>query len=381
MQSPIAAGVAMAGASPASSPAGLMGLLAAPRTDTVALERALGDLPKNGVPALLDRIAWHRIDGLAHRALERLGGEARAGWLFKSLKRRAQRCAAATLSQGLALAEVLEALDRHSIPVAVMRGLRTIELLYRDPGLRPFEDHDLLVLPADLDAARAAVGRLGFEEAAHGYFRRGGVFIDLHSDPLGARRRPTRDLVFPLRAAPILSRAMPGLVAGSPALLPEREDELILLGVHLVKHSFDRLVRIADVAHLLAEAAGPLKWDVVRHRAERSRTHPLLCRAAEAAALLGVEVPEALRAERTGPAERWLMTRVTALRPVPYTGEILMTLAARGAAARLRFVLDAVLPAGEGPRGAWNRTAHFPRRAAHLARTTLGQITQWRTGR
>ena len=375
-----AAGTRVPDTTPARS-AGLLEALAAPSPDPEFLRRVLDALPEGAVPALLDRISWHRIDGLAHRALVRIGRGDDGGWLARSLRRRAQRCAAATLAQGLALAEVLDGLDRGSIPAAVMRGLRMVESVYGDPSVRPFEDHDLLVLPGDFDAARAAIRRMGFDEPVPGYFRRGGVFLDLHADPLGARRRPTRAAVFPLHAAPILARAVPGRVAGAPALLPEAEDELILTGVHLVKHSFDRLVRIADIAHFLAVRSAALRWDVLAARAVATRTLPLLCRAAEAAAPLGVPVPPALRAAHRSPAEAWLMRRAAALRPLPYTGEVLMLLAARGAGARLRFLLDAILPAGEAPGDAWGRTALFPARALDLARGALRQIGERRPGR
>jgi hypothetical protein len=345
------------------------------------LRRALGGLPASAIPALLERLAWHRIDGLAHRALARLERGAVDPWLFAALQRRARRCAAATLAQGLALAEVLEALDRRSIPVAVMRGVRMVESVYGDPALRPFEDHDLLVPPAHFDAARAALRRLGFDEPAAGYLRRGGVFVDLHSDPLGARRRPTRAVVFALGAAPVLARAVPGRVAGAPALIPESEDELILLGVHLVKHSFDRLIRIADLAHFLAIRGAALRPEVLVRRAGASRTLGLLCRAVEAAGPLGAPAPPVLRAPRAPALERWLMRRVAALQPLPYTGEILMTLAAPGIGARVRFLLDAVLPAGDTPPDAWARTALFPRRAAGLAREALRQLAARRAGR
>jgi hypothetical protein len=362
-------------------PVGLLANLAAPAPDTDRLRRDLGALPEHAVPGLLEAISWHRIDGLAHRALLAAGRDCTSGWLSGSLRRRARRCAAATLAQGLALAEILEALDRASIPAAVMRGLRTIESVYGDPSLRPFEDHDLLVLPGDFDAAGAAIRRLGFDQPAAGYFRRGGVFVDLHADPLGARRRPTRAAVFSLPAAAILGRAAPGRVAGSPALLADAEDDFILLAVHLVKHSFDRLVRTADVAHVLAHRSARLRWDVLIDRAAASRTLPLLCRAAEAAAALGVAVPEPLREARPPRAVAWLMRRVTRLRPLPYTGEMLMLLSAPGAGARLRFLIDAVVPAGESPAGAWRRTALFPRRAVAVARGALRQIGERRTGR
>jgi hypothetical protein len=360
--------------------AGLPGLLAAPVPQDEALRTTLASLPPAALPGLLDRIAFHRIDGLAQRAISRLPQESLDPWLRSALKRRAQRFAAATLSQALALAEILEGLERVSIPVIVMRGLRTVEAIYGDAALRPFEDHDLLVLSEDRDAARGILLRLGYEEEAWGLFRRGGVIVDLHVDPLGAHRRPSRQALFPVHVRSLFARTTPGLVAGAPSLLIEPEDDLLLLAVHLVKHSFDRLVRVADVAHLVHQKRAVLDWGLLFRRARACGAVRLLGWALEAAALLGVAVRavDLPAAEDDGPLERLLMSRVLDLRPLPYTGEALMALAAPTLRARLLFLLDALWPAGERPDGAWSATAALPRRVLDLAKGGASRVAERR---
>jgi hypothetical protein len=358
--------------------AGLLGLLATPVPRDAELRAAIGALPDAEIPALLERTAYHRIDGLAHRALRRIPSLEVDRWLRMSLRRRHQKCAAASLSQGLALAELLDSLDRSRVPVIVLRGLRTSEALYGDPGLRPFEDHDLLVLPEDFDAARGALARQGYAEEAPGLHRRGGVIIDLHRDPVGARRRPTREATFPLPTSDLFDRAVRGRVAGAPALLPGLEDDLILLAIHLVKHSFDRLIRIADLAHLLARHGDRIRWSAVLRRAESSRTLPLLAWAIEAAGILGAPWPRALPRPRAGLLGSELLRRATDLRPLPYCGEALMALAAPTLSSRVGFLMDALLPAGEGPSGGWRRAAAIPRRVMDLARGALWQIAERR---
>ena len=90
--------------------AGLPGILAAPVPHDEALRQALACLPAGDIPRLLDVIAYHRLDGLAHRAVSRLPQDSIDPWLRSSLKRRSQRLAAATLSQALALADILESI-------------------------------------------------------------------------------------------------------------------------------------------------------------------------------------------------------------------------------------------------------------------------------
>lgn len=362
---------------------GLPALLASPDPPADALRHHLGTLPAAALPGLLDQLAYHRIEGLAHRALTRLPPDGLDPWLRSSLKRRHQRIAAAALVQGLALSELLEALQRARLEVIVMRGLRVTEAIYGEPGLRPFEDHDLLVPPEALDAARTTLRRLGFEACSPLLLRRGGMLIDLHTDPLGAARRPSRAVLFPLSTHHLFARATPGRVAGAPALLLPLEDEVLLIAIHLVKHSFDRLIRIADLSHLIACHGHAICWETVRRRAEASRTVRLVGWALEAASMLGgVPAPRGWRSTlRDGWLARFLMQRVNALRPTPYSGEILMALAGGSAGGACRFLIDALLPAVETPDGLWSRAAAVPGRTARLVRHAVWQIEARRHGR
>jgi len=331
-----------------------------------ALRSAMQDLPPSAVPGLVERLVYHRIDGLAWRALAGLPAEEIDPWLRATLRRRHQQRGAAVLAQGLGLAEVLDQLTRAGVPVVVTRGLRIIEWIYRDAGARPFEDHDLLIRPADEPLACAVLQRLGFEERAPHLFRRTTVSLDLHTDPLGARRRPTRAQVFPIDVEALFRNASPGWVAGGPAMILAAEDEILLLALHVVKHSFDRLIHTADLAHLVAVHGTAICWEKVRERAEQGRATRLLGLAFGAASPFGITVPAPLRLpEPIGGLEGLLLDRVRAFRPLPYCGEVLMALAAPRFIDRLRFVLDALAPAGEAPASGWSAAA-LPRRSVTL---------------
>ena len=367
-----------AGVAPLSPRTGILALLASPANGEGALRAALASIPEARLPHLLERIAWHRIDGLAHRAVRRFAPGDVHPWLRFSLKRRHQRIAAATLAQGLALAEVLEDLDRNGIPAIVMRGIRHAEWIYGDPGVRPFEDHDVLVQPGDRAPAVAALRRLGFEQPAPALFRRGGVLIDLHTDPLGAGRRPTRREIFPIAVTRLFRRAAGGRVAGAPALILDSADEILLLAVHLVKHSFDRLVRIADLAHAVAVHGGTIDWPLLHERAVAIRLERVLARAFEAAAMLAVAIPDPFRDAPAGRLERALMDRVGRLVPVPWTGELLMVRSAGDLVSGLRFLMDALLPAGELPARPLGRAAALPRRAVAVTNGAVRWIADRR---
>jgi hypothetical protein len=339
-----------------------LALLASPGPAGPAIAAVLQQIPADGVRPLLDRLVFHRVDGLAWRALSSLPADGIDDWLRATLRRRHQTRAAATLAQGLALAEILEGLDHAGIPVVVQRGLRVVEWIYKDAGARPFEDHDLLILPGDAAGAAAVLARLGYEAIGPALFRRTTVLVDLHTDPLGAARRPSRARVFPVDLESLFAGARPGYVAGGPALILRSEDDLVLMALHVVKHSFDRLVRTADLAHLLALEGRALSWERVRETAERARAFRLVSLALGALLPLGVEPPAPFRLEEpVAGLAGLLLKQVRALQPLPYGGEVLMALQAPRLIDRLRFFLDALLPEGETGPGL-DRIAAVPRR-------------------
>jgi len=343
-----------------------LALLASPGPNGPALLSVLHSLGPDEIPGLVERLVHHRVDGLAWRALGGLPAAETDTWLRATVRRRHQQRAAAALAQGLALAETLESFAHDGIPVVVMRGLRNSEWIYRDAGSRPFEDHDLLVRTQDETAAAALLTRLGCEPIAPGLFRRGGVAFDLHTDPLGARRRPARARVLAIDTEAMFRDARPGLVAGAPALLLQDEDDAILLAIHVVKHSFDRLVRTADLAHLVAVHGRAISWERVREKAERAHALGLVGLAFGGAESLGVTAPSAIRPpEPVRGLTGLLLRRVRALRPLPYSGEILVALAAPRLRDRAAFLLDALLPGGEAPADGW-RAADLPRRTVVL---------------
>jgi hypothetical protein len=343
-----------------------LALLASPGPAGPAIAAVLEDLSPAVIPHLLDRLVYHRVDGLAWRALSSLPSAGVDEWLRATLKRRHQARAAATLAQGLALAEILERLHQAGIPVVVQRGMRVVEWIYKDAGARPFEDHDLVVLPRDAAGAAQVLTRLGYEAIAPALFRRTTVLVDLHSDPLGASRRPSRARLFPIDLEALFADGRPGYVAGGPALLLRSEDDLVLMALHVVKHSFDRLVRTADLAHLLALEGRALSWERVRETAERARAFRLVALALGALTPFGIEAPAPFRLEEpVGGLTGLLLERVRALRPLPYAGEVLMALAAPRFGDRLRFLFDALLPEGDHGRG-FERLAAAPGRGVVL---------------
>ena len=66
-----------------------------------------------------------------------------------------------------ALETAIRALAQAGIPTLLLKGAALVPLVYHNPALRPMGDLDLLVRPADADAALAALAGLGYRPQQH----------------------------------------------------------------------------------------------------------------------------------------------------------------------------------------------------------------------
>lgn len=148
--------------------------------------------------------------------------------------------------------EAVCALAAAGVPVMLLKGIAYAGRLYPDPAARPMTDVDLLVAPDAIDAALAALRRLGYWNAGEGAERsrfhhgvtlkRPGAAIDLH-----------RAIRHPLRAQlpGAWSRAQRAPLPG--AVVPEPIDEAVI-GLAMIARQ-DLIVpaiNLVDAARLLA---------------------------------------------------------------------------------------------------------------------------------
>jgi hypothetical protein len=152
--------------------------------------------------------------------------------------------------------KVLDALAAHGADALLMKGTALAYALYDVPELRPRGDTDLLVPREHLEAVRAAMQSLDFEERPssgdeHGLrqvvFERYGHVYDVH---WSVTNMPLFDAALPFADLAARAVAVPALGPHARALAPV--DALLLACIHRVAHHHDsdRLIWLVDIALL-----------------------------------------------------------------------------------------------------------------------------------
>ncbi len=249
-----------------------------------------------------------------------------------------------------ATAQILGVLGRAGIPAICLRGQALAGLYGERAGLRPQSDIDLLVAEDRLLAAKQVVWDLGFraDELYRHHFVRGDVQIDFHFEPLGIERIEAWAHLTPLRTADFFDAASPGEVAGVPALVVDARVLLPYLAFHAMKHSFERLIWLCDIAELARQVEQQGLWaDVQQGILDYGLQRPCYFALAYVRAHLAAPVPEAvLTAIRPamGWAEQRLFARHMQHEVVPFLAERMFARMMPDLRHRLAFWSETIYP-------------------------------------
>jgi hypothetical protein len=163
-----------------------------------------------------------------------------------------------------ALAEILDALDRASADLIVLKGAALAWMIYPSPLMRSMSDLDLLVPRAAASAAQARLEAIGFR--APGRPRRFGrnthhlpiasrfqggftISVELHTDALS--RDTSSSITMETRTEPARPYSMNGRIAFALGHV----DTLRHLAHHLLEPAFDGAIRLLGVVDLLRYAS------------------------------------------------------------------------------------------------------------------------------
>lgn len=258
-----------------------------------------------------------------------------------------------TLTLRAATAETLREFAGKGIDMLILRGQSVAQTLYTSATLRPQTDVDLLVDAADVPRVTTLLTELGFIPLPplHMLFARGDVLLDVHTEPLGIERIASWALLTPLRAPDFFGHAQHGQLLGEPALLPEARVMLPYLCFHAMKHSFERLIWLWDIALLARSIDADKAWDgIATGIAEYALEHPCFYALSYASEHLKAPVPvallEALR-PRMDWREKQIYKRFMRHEDVPFLAERIFARMQPDFAHRLAFWRETIWPSAD----------------------------------
>jgi len=175
------------------------------------------------------------------------------------------------------LAAILNCLNENNIPVIVLKGPHLAEIVYKDWGVRPMDDFDLMVRRDDIGRAVGLLKGLGYEPslaldtaaavAAHPHFpvmcKGHRFFVEPHFT-LAAPESP-----FVIDIDGIWSRAVRTTIAGADVLVLSDIDLLLHLCIHAAyNHRYSSgLLPLRDIAETINSRQGLLDWNGLKDRA------------------------------------------------------------------------------------------------------------------
>jgi len=166
------------------------------------------------------------------------------------------------------LDKILEAFDHRGIPAIPLKGPVLAHTLYPNPAMRLMGDLDLWVRQEEIPAAQKALEERGYRRWA-----RPGEEVKRHPFhdmllvkppvPVELHWQPTDTSFLPIDTGQVWQRARSIDLNGRPVLTLSAEDNLILLSIHLLRHSDRALRLLVDIAGLLNRYGSQLDWNCV----------------------------------------------------------------------------------------------------------------------
>jgi hypothetical protein len=246
--------------------------------------------------------------------------------------------------------KILEGLNEREIHVVLLKGMALLHQLYDDVGVRPLTDIDLWVLPRDYTVLTSILISQGYQQDPlypHS-FKKGSTILDLNTHPLGADRIKTRAFLITRDQEHIYHAAQNTRIDGHRALCLNPYDQVLLLGLHLLKHSASRLIWLVDIKCLVC-GWGNSDWDALIGRAQElglTRTLAYICFLMSCS--LDYELPprarQVLEVERLSFVEKRVLGRRMKGDSLPIWAPLVLSSSVKGFWKRLCFALETLFP-------------------------------------
>jgi hypothetical protein len=171
------------------------------------------------------------------------------------------------------LEEIVDRLNRRGVTPLILRGPALVERLYGgDGGLRPYSDVDLCTLPKEYSILEKCLTDLGFKQDClyPQVWKSDGLAVDCHQDAMNLSRNPCYDALFPGENSQVICRSQPFPIGSGKALVPSELDEISLLAIHLVKHSFSQQIWEIDLVRCIDRHCSGGRLQLLRQAAQQS---------------------------------------------------------------------------------------------------------------
>jgi hypothetical protein len=282
-------------------------------------DAALDLLRRSSPPVVLEMASYHRVGGAAYQRLRPLPiPESLASGLREMYREAVDR----HLQTVWVLGRIGPVLDASGALWTVVKGPVLVELVYGDPGLRTYQDLDLLVEPRYLKEVVRQLELTGatlldrnwkvIRREQYGELHlllEAGIVLDLHWSLVTIYRGRTA-----MSSSEMLARRERVTLAGVPAWSLDPVDRLLHLAVHAALSGADKLVWIKDI-DLAARQPG-VHWEAVAERAQRwNVAAPVGLMLSRTAAALGTPVPDGLPERLLGRSYSGLVKLVDRVSP------------------------------------------------------------------
>lgn len=295
------------------------------RSDRLAIARALIDCARadgprdpSGAVEILARsssqtvmalVRFHGVGGLLYQALRPLDGVPTE--LIADLRSEYDQAVQGHLRMLWELAHLQPTLDATGVPWAIVKGPVAVERLYLDPGLRAYQDLDLLVDPAGFRVVIEALRTSGSEVLDRNWTLlredllgevhlrlRGGTPLDLHWNLINVDRGDMW-----VDSSEVLGRVIRTTLGGVAAGILDPEDTLVHLAMHAALSGGDRLRWLTDIDRA-ARALEP-DWELVSERSRRwGVAEPVGLMLGRTRAVLSSPIPSSVPAALLGAPSR-----------------------------------------------------------------------------
>lgn len=164
-----------------------------------------------------------------------------------------------------------ERLEETGIRVVGLQGLSLVSR-YRDPGIRFMSDVDLMVKQRRKERFKLLLRGCGYQcllpEYPDSLYKKG-IKIDIHTHVLNLDRIGNRRYIFPQDLTAMWKRAMPLFDHPDGLLVLEPYDNFVSLAAHALKHSYSRIIWLADLHEFLLKwAHNSNGWEKIIERAQ-----------------------------------------------------------------------------------------------------------------